>query len=177
MDKKHWEKIDNFNQSWKKLEDISKLAEQYEIHDIAQDNNLKLLQTLVLFDLENISSREGSDAKDRYGNLWELKTLNLNNKSKSGFTTNHHVNHSRIEAFRKERWLFSLYKGIELIEVYAVSPKDLEEKFSDWERQIEEKKGEDLNNPKIPVAFVKSHGIKVYPVSPPIDPAEVLKEI
>ena len=36
-----------------------------------------------------------------------------------------------------------------------------------------------INNPKIPIKFVRANGIKVYPVNPnnPIDPAEVLKTL
>ena len=178
-DKAHRAKIDNFNAMWAKLDKLEKLALEYEISDIAQDNNLKLLQTLVLFDFSNQPGREGSDAIDRYNNAWELKTVNVN--LTSSFSTNHHTNLERIAVFRKERWLFSAYKGIELQEVYAVSPTSLEPYFSKWEITVKEKIAEGtenphINNPKIPLKFVRQVGVKVYPVPLPIDPAEVLKQ-
>lgn len=176
----HQDVINNFNSKWAGLNTIELLAKQHEIYDIAQDNNLKLLQTLVYFDLKNQSGREGSDAIDRYGNDWELKTANAD--LVTGFSTNHHTNHERIAQFRKERWLFSIYSGIELKEVYAMSPKTLESYFTDWTNKVNDKAaaGMDnphINNPKIPIKFVRANGIKVYPVDTynPIDPAEALK--
>lgn len=52
-DDKHSDRMIQFNGMWAKLDDIEKLALEYGINDIAQDNNLKLLQTLVLFDFDN----------------------------------------------------------------------------------------------------------------------------
>ena len=176
----HRQRIDSLNSMWTKLDGIEDLARMYEISDIAQDNNLKLLQTLVLFDFQNQPGREGSDAIDRYGHAWELKTVNID--LTSSFSTNHHTNLERISVFRKERWLFSAYRGISLQEVYAVNPADLEQYFSKWEYDVQKKiagnnENAHLNNPKIPLKFVRQVGIKVFPVSDPIDPAEVLKVI
>ncbi|WP_367924771.1 hypothetical protein [uncultured Ruthenibacterium sp.] len=174
----HQEQIKDFSRMWAKLDELEELAAKHHIQDIAQDNNLKLLQTLVLFDLTNQPGREGSDAIDRYGHDWELKTLNIN--LTHSFSTNHHTNLSRIALFRQERWMFSSYKGIQLQEVYVVNPRDLEKYFSEWERKILkkiEKKTENphMNNPKISLSYVKAVGVKVYPVATPLDPAEVLK--
>lgn len=177
QDEQHRNKIRLFNNLWNQLDQIEKLAAEYQIYDITQDNNLKLLQTLILFDFKNQPNREGSDAIDRYGHDWELKTVNIS-LTKS-FSTNHHTNLERIAAFRQERWLFSAYEGIVLKEVYAVSPKNLEPYFQKWEKKIYEKtiskiENPHINNPKIPLHFVQSNGIKVYPVATPIDPAEIL---
>ena len=174
-DEQHQKKIRQIDSLWTRLDDIERLAAAYQISDIAQDNNLKLLQTLILFDLRNQPGREGADAIDRYGHAWELKTVNID--LTRGFSTNHHTNHERIAAFRKERWLFSVYKGILLQEAYAVSPKALEEPyFSKWWAKSE---NTSINNPKIPLTFVKSVGACVYPIDPddPKDPAELLKEL
>lgn len=178
FDQQHCKKINDFNSMWSKLDGIEKLARTYEINDIAQDNNLKLLQTLVLFDFQNQPGREGSDATDRYGHAWELKTVNID-LTKS-FSTNHHTNLERIAVFRQERWLFSAYRGISLQEVYAVSPITLEIYFTKWEKAVRKKiagnnENAHLNNPKIPFTFVQQFGIKVYPVDHPVDPAEVLR--
>lgn len=177
QDETHKNKIRIFNTMWSQLNHIEELAAEYQIYDITQDNNLKLLQTLILFDFKNQPNREGSDAIDRYGHNWELKTVNIN-LTKS-FSTNHHTNLERIAAFRQERWLFSAYEGIVLNEVYAMSPKLLEPYFSKWELKIKEKIIEGnstphLNNPKIPLKFVRQYGVKVYPLSSPIDPAQIL---
>lgn len=180
FDNMHKNRIDNFNIMWSQLTEIEELASnEYSIGDLAQDNNLKLLQTLILFDFQNQSGREGSDAFDRYGNAWELKTCN--SLLVSGFSTNHHTNIPRIEAFRQERWLFSIYEGINLVDVYAMSPRMLEPFFSKWEAKILSSPDPDtahINNPKIPIKFIRQNGIKVYPfTSPALDPAEVLRDI
>lgn len=191
LDKEHLDRIDEFNQLWNGLERLNQYGlELHQIGDVTQDNGLKLLETLTLFNLTNNPDREGCDAFDAYGHAWELKTINIDSKSNpQGFSTNHHVNNARIEAFRKERWLFSIYHGIHLDEVYAVSPKDLEDYFVKWEKdlnkQIEDaiKNGDPIdkihkNNPKISIKKVKQRGVKIFPFeSPPIDPAEALKEI
>ena len=173
----HREKIDALNSMWSNLDEIEALAHTYEINDIAQDNNLKLLQTLVIFDFQNQAGREGSDAIDRYGHAWELKTVNID-LTKS-FSTNHHTNLERITVFRQERWLFSVYRGILLEEVYAVNPLALEPYFTKWENTVKGKieagnENPHINNPKIPLKFVREVGVKVFPVDIPIDPAEVL---
>lgn len=182
FDAAHQATITNFNSKWDGLNTIENLARTYEIYDIAQDNNLKLLQTLIYFDLKNQPGREGSDAIDRYGHEWELKTANAD--LVTGFSTNHHTNHERIAQFRKERWLFSIYRGIKLQEVYAMSPKTLEPYFTDWTDKINKKEAEGMdnphiNNPKIQLKFVRANGIQVYPVDAkkPVDPAEILKKI
>ena len=181
-DDNHKNRIEYFEAMWAGMDKIEELAQRhYDINDIAQDNNLKLLQTLILFDFENQSGREGSDAIDRYGHEWELKTANIN--LVSGFSTNHHTNHERIAVFRRERWMFSFYAGIRLVEVYVMSPATLEPYFSKWEQAINESEAKGnvnvhKNNPKIPLKFVRENGIRVYPFSePPRDPAEILKDI
>lgn len=179
-DRQHRDRIATFEYAWINLKDIDERARDYGINDIAQDNNLKLLQTLVFFDFENQANREGSDAIDRFGNMWELKTVNLD--LTSSFSTNHHTNLERIAAFREERWLFSAYRGIALQEVHAVSPRALEPYFTKWEASVREKiragtENAHLNNPKIPIKFVREVGIQVYPVDEPIDPAEALRTL
>lgn len=176
-DKSHRDRMQDFNTMWSRLRGLEELACVYKISDIAQDNNLKLLQTLVLFDFQNQPGREGCDAIDRYGHAWELKTVNID--LTSSFSTNHHTNLERIEAFRQERWLFSVYRGIALQEVYAVSPINLEEYFTKWELSVRQKIAEHtenahLNNPKIPLSVVRRVGISVFPVTENLDPAELL---
>lgn len=183
FDERHREKIKMMDAMWSKLDGIEELASEYQIGDIAQDNNLKLLQTLVLFDFKNQPGREGSDAIDRYGHEWELKTVNI--ALTKSFSTNHHTNHERIAVFRKERWMFSAYKGISLQEVYVVHPEKLERFFKKWEEDVQTRHNRGdinahLNNPKIPLKFVQEVGVKVYPFSDlivPLDPAEILKEL
>ena len=102
----------------------------------------------------------------------------------SGFSTNHHTNLLRINQFRQERWMFSIYQGIKLIDVYIMSPKTLEaEYFTRWENKVKKLAENNtdnphINNPKISIKFVRNNGIKVYPFTDrPEDPAEILRYI
>lgn len=179
-DFEHRTRIEDLGYFWTELEEIAALARQYQIYDLAQDNNLKLLQTLILFDFSNQPDREGSDAIDCYGHYWELKTVNQ--ELTHSFSTNHHTTYARIEAFRKERWLFSVYSNLTLCEAYAVSPNDLEPYFSAWESRLENlsENGDSnphINNPKIPIRYIQEHGVLVFPKTPPINPADVLRYI
>ena len=55
------------------IRDYQKLAETHGINDIFQDNGGKLLQVLLILNLEVLPGREGNDARDAQGNEYELK--------------------------------------------------------------------------------------------------------
>lgn len=135
------------------------LADEFGIADVFQDNGGKLLQTLIITGLKNLKGREGNDAIDENGMEYELKTVNAN-LTKS-FSTHHHINPTIIAKYRKVKWLFCIYAGIEIVEIYEVKPKALEVYFSQWESKWRESK-KDINNPKIPMRFVQEVGKLIY---------------
>ena len=145
------------------LRDMQQLADEYGIHDILQDNGGKVLQVLILLGLKMLPGREGNDAIDADGNEYELKTVNISGKPGAGITTHHHLNLDILDKYRRVKaWYIALYKGIELQEIYRISPAELEPVFAQWEQKIRGT-GQQLNNPKIPMRLVKA-GQKVYPV-------------
>jgi hypothetical protein len=137
-----------------------KLAEKHGIGDIFQDNGGKLLQVLLISGLKILPGREGNDAVDESGREYELKSVNIN-LTKS-FSTHHHMNPAIIRKYRDVEWLFAIYEGIELISIYLLTPQDLEPYFSNWEEKWNRSGGKDINNPKIPVKFVKEIGKVIY---------------
>lgn len=144
------------------LRDMQRLADEYGIHDILQDNGGKVLQVLILLNLKMLPGREGNDAVDADGNEYELKTVNITNKPNAGITTHHHLNVDILNKYRRVKaWYISLYAGIELREIYRVSPEELEPVFAQWEQKIAST-GQQLNNPKIPMRWVRA-AQKVYP--------------
>jgi hypothetical protein len=60
-------------------------------------------------------------------------------------------------------WIFATYRGIELEEIYLTTPNHLESFFSKWENKWHTSGGRDINNPKIPLSWVKQKGKKIYP--------------
>jgi hypothetical protein len=137
------------------------LAQKHGIGDIFQDNGGKLLQTLLILNIQSMGSREGNDARDADGNEYELKTVN--SLLTQSFSTHHHLNPTILKKYRSVKaWYFSIYRGIELVEIYRMPPKQLEaDYFHKWEEKWHEN-GRDINNPKIPIKYVKAAGELVF---------------
>lgn len=171
-DYEHLALINKLDSLWNNLHDLSNMASEYGIEDIFQDNGAKVLQQLVYLNMQVLPGREGNDAVSPNGTEWEMKSINLST-SASGFSTNHHTNHVIIEKYRKVPWTFAIYRGITLEEIYVMTPAMLEPIYQHWEQKLETMAH--LNNPKIPVKFVRENGIKVYPFDSnnPIDPDSI----
>lgn len=148
--------IEVFNLIYPSLQMLQDLAMKNGINDIFQDNGGKLLQVLLITGLKNSPGREGNDAVDDEGNEYELKSVNIS-LTKS-FSTHHHMNPVIIEKYRKVDWIFAVYRGIEILEIYKLTPKDLEPYFSQWEKKWYRDGNRDINNPKIPLKFVREVG-------------------
>lgn len=147
-------------------QDLQNLALKYGIGDIFQDNGGKVLQTLIILGLKQASGREGNDAYDEYGNEYELKTLNVSLGKSRGVTTHHHLNLGILAKYRAvHAWYVTLYEGIILQEIYRLTPEELEPVFGVWEARLIANGDQPLNNPKIPIKFVREHGTRVYPSS------------
>jgi transcriptional regulator with XRE-family HTH domain len=144
------------------IREYQELASKHGVRDIFQDNGGKLLQALLILNLTCNDRREGNDAKDEAGNEYELKTVNAD--LTGSFSTHHHLNPTILQKYRTvSAWYFSIYQGIELIEIYRMTPNLLEESyFAKWEREWHASGGKDRNNPKIPVKFVRQNGQLVY---------------
>lgn len=151
---------------WPGVERVQELATLYNIPDIFQDAGGKMLQLAVACGLDIVPGRTGPDAQDRIGNMYEIKTVDLSGKPR-GFTTNHHLTEKTILRYRTRRWVFAMYDRITLKEAYLVESIDLEPVFQNWEQAL--KARDHLNNPKIPIDYVRQIGVTMYlkDVAPP----------
>ena len=151
------------------IQAYQELAVKHAITDIFQDNGGKLLQVVLTLGLQVLPGREGNDAKDEYGNEYELKSVNTD-LTKS-FSTHHHINPTILAKYRKVDWIFAVYCGIQLQGIYRLSPSALEVYFSAWENKwharVAAGKSGDINNPKIPLKYVIKQGSLVYGQVPP----------
>lgn len=145
---------------WPAIRQYQALATQHGIHDIFQDNGGKLLQVLLITGLKVTGNREGNDARDADGNEYELKSVNT--LLTQSFSTHHHMNPVILAKYRKVVWFLAVYEGIELKSIYRMTPEGLEPYFSKWEQKWHADGGKDINNPKIPVKFVKENGKLFY---------------
>lgn len=155
--------LDRLNAAFQGIHEMQKLANEYGINDILQDNGGKVLQVLILLGLKISPGREGNDAVDADGNEYELKTINRALNKNAGITTHHHLTKDILRKYRSVKaWYIALYEGVILQEIYKVPPILLEPLFQQWETKTEAT-GVPLNNPKIPMRYVKQ-GERVYPV-------------
>jgi len=141
---------------WPAIEEYQTLATRHGIDDVFQDNGGKLLQVLLLMNLKILPGREGNDATDAEGREYELKSVNI--ELTKGFSTHHHMNPAIIAKYRKVPWIFAIYRHISIQAVYLLQPIDLEFFYKKWEEKWHADGGKDINNPKIPVAYVITHG-------------------
>jgi hypothetical protein len=137
-----------------------KLAMKHGIPDIFQDNGGKILQVCLILGLRVLAAREGNDAIDEDGNEYELKTVNLLRTDQ--FTTHHHLNPVIIEKYRKVDWIFATYEAIELKEIFLLRPEAMEHWYQKWSGKWVADGNKDINNPKVPLTYVRKHGKLLY---------------
>jgi transcriptional regulator with XRE-family HTH domain len=155
------DKISEYERLFPYIQRFQTMASRHGIEDIFQDNGGKLLQALLVLDLRRLPRREGNDAVDDEGREYELKTVNT--RLTQSFSTHHHLNPEILRKYRAvAAWFFSIYEDIELRLIYKMTPDQLEPYFRKWEAKWYQE-GHDLNNPKIPVKFVRREGTLVYP--------------
>jgi hypothetical protein len=136
------------------------LAAKHGIDDIFQDNGGKILQLALILGIKVLPSREGNDAIDANGNEFELKTLNI--LKRSSFTTHHHMNPNIISKYRKVDWIFATYEAIELKEIFKLTPDQMEPLYKVWEAKWHADGGKDINNPKVPLRYVRANGVLLH---------------
>lgn len=141
------------------IQRFQKLAEHYGVTDIFQDAGGKMVQLAVATGLDLMPGRLGPDASDRIGNIYEIKTTDLD-KTQSGWSTNHHVTKTTLQGYKQRRWVFATYRGIILYEAYLMLPEQLKPLFAQWERVLKTKNH--INNPKIGLRFVRENGRVMY---------------
>ena len=149
------------HEDWKLLEALmppvralQSLAEKHGVPDIFQDNGGKLLQIALVTSLTLLKSREGNDAVDRDGKEYEVKTVNIRyaarRKQQPQFTTHHHLNPTILAKYRLVHWLFAVYDGIELSEIYFMTADKLEPLFTSWERKRTTRDAKTSTIPRFP---------------------------
>jgi transcriptional regulator with XRE-family HTH domain len=164
--------FERMQNAFEKVQELQKLAKEYGIADIFQDNGGKVLQVLIMLGLKISPGREGNDALDDEGNEYELKTVNY--ALTTQISTHHHLNKEILDKYRKVKaWYFAIYEDIELWEIWKVPPSQLEELFRHWEIVIDQT-GKELNNPKIPLWFIQTGGESIYrnPAKPAVPRAK-----
>lgn len=153
--------LQRYLQLFPSLLQLQELAKKHGIVDIFQDNGGKLLEIILRLGLKVVPGRNGNDVYDADGQECEVKTVNASNKKSPSFTTHHHLNLNIIEKYKQVPWYFAVYHDIELQTIYRLEPEHLEPLVANWTEQYNERQ-EELNNPKIPLKFVKEVGQIVW---------------
>ena len=148
-----------FDEYLQKNKEFEEFAKRFGISNLYKDSNLQQLQQALYLGLTFQPSRQSVDATDYNGHDWELKSLNINNQTKS-FSTANPLTHNVIDRYRKCKFAFSLYDNTCLKKIYVMNPSDLECYFSKWEDSLRFKCF--LNNPNISLRYVEQNGFLVY---------------
>lgn len=158
---------------WRQLHTLQDIAQEFGIDNIFQDNGAEILQQLIYLNMKAVPGREGNDGIDTNGCEWEMKSLDIS-KGNKGITTNHHLNAAIIEKYRTVPWSVSIYDGIHLLKIYVIGNEQLQPLFTEWEAKLQTQNS--LNNPKIPLKYIETHGILIYQDGDeyPIDPMTVI---
>lgn len=138
IEKRRASDVERLNTAFQGIYEAQKLADEYGIKDILQDNGGKVLQLLILLGLRASPGREGNDAIDTEGNEYELKTVNRALNKNAGITTHHHLNRDILTKYRAVKaWYIAIYDGVHLEEIYKVHSATLEPLFQNWERKLD----------------------------------------
>ena len=94
-----------------------------------------------------------------------MKSVNIS--LTRSFSTHHHMNPIIIAKYREVAWIFAVYQNIELISIYLMTPAEMEPFYTKWETKWHGDGGKDINNPKIPLAYVVATGTLLWGNHPP----------
>lgn len=161
-------------------------ASAHNIHNVFDDGGYKELLLLRLFNLRKLQ-REGDDAVDEHGRRYEIKTVARVSsrgirKHSLSVTTEHTLTLTNIERYRRTfLWIVAVFDQAHPESIHEITPQSLEPYFSAWEARLLAQAGvrtsgsapDHLNNPKVPLDFIKQHGLQVYPPSDVSLPAKV----
>jgi hypothetical protein len=151
-------------------------ATAHAIHNVFDDGGYKELILLRLFELTKLD-RVGDDATDIEGRRYEIKTVarvaaSGQRKTHLAITTEHTLTQANINRYRQTYlWIIAVFDQAHPEAIYEITPDALEPYFASWEERLgqqEELREEGgapvhLNNPKIPLSFIVTHGIQVWP--------------
>jgi len=114
------------------LLELQTAAKLHNIPDIFQDNGGKTYEVCSRLGLTPLPGREGNDAVDSFGTEYEIKTINLDG-TVTAYSIHHTVTENVLEKYRTIKWVFAEYRGIELQDVYVVSPDKMKEFIDLWQ--------------------------------------------
>jgi hypothetical protein len=142
---------------------LERLGNRHGVFDLAQDNGIRTLETMLLMNMLVVDGRNGNDLMDVDGREVEFKTLNLD--VAKDFSSHRQLNHKRIDNYSDVAWIFSFYTGARMTATYIVHPIVFTQKFEEW-RKLCGSDDESKNNPKIPSSLVVRYGTRVWGKAP-----------
>jgi len=139
---------------------LQAIGSRHGISNITQDNGHRVLLLSLAMNVGVLPGRTGNDLRDSSSWEYELKTCSLESNHPC-FTTNHHLNMTIIDKYRKAGFIFALYSRGKLVCAWAVHPDALASHFDKWEKDLLDGK-EHHNNRTIPINHVREVGTLIY---------------
>jgi Restriction endonuclease PvuII len=96
-------------------------------------------------------------------------------KSHLSVTTEHTLTIDNLRRYRNvQLWIVAVFDQAQPEAIYEITPATLEPYFQNWEARLRKQERlrvvggapVHLNNPKIPLNFIATHGVRVWPMGP-----------
>lgn len=141
------------------LERIARAS--YSMPSMFDDGGMRTALLCELLGLTPTPGKLGNDAQDKLGRFYELKSVTRKSGGKiPGVSAGSRIGVGTIERYRQVySWIIGVFDGITPIYVWQLKPETLEPLFSQWEAELQQ--GKSINNPKIPMDLVETHGKRI----------------
>jgi len=158
--------VDRLNNLMGSLRKLQLLGDEKGVKDVFSSSGMRLLQILIVTGLKGLESRDDYDAVDVGGNKYEIKTLN--NKTIRAFPTHSRMSEKVIERYEKVDWIFAIYDGVELREIYCVRKQQMGLFYEKWRARLSNNQDKEKEpkwkavNPRISLSFVRDYGQLIF---------------
>lgn len=156
--------------SLKHLSSLTKISKSIlkGIENFSYDVNIKTLNIIatnlnvkVVDLLSSPPKKRKSDfIVNEQGEPHVIRIVNIDKTNKVDI--HYRMNPTVAKLYKRDTWIIAVYNGIELLEIYKLTPKQLNPFYLKWNQKWKADGGKDINNPKIPLSFVKARGRLIY---------------
>ncbi len=126
------------------------------VNGLFRDDNFRIFQILLITSLSQMSDDNGVSVVDDKGVVYGVRTVDL--LQMKNFVLHDRVTPQVLIEYRKRDWIFGVYRGVGVLELYRVLSKDLESIYLKWESQWKDGVKKELKNPKVPLRYVRAVG-------------------
>jgi hypothetical protein len=153
--------LEIYIKGWSAISNLQEIANRHGVPDILQDGGAKTLKICLMLGLIPTGKKQGNDAHDIHGHPYEIKTADIN-RNWGGFGISAKLSIPILERYRGVHWVFSVYSGVTMLELYRVHKNMMGEHYEKWEKLIlRSGKPFTTASPIVPFDWVREAGEKI----------------